>query len=175
MAPLRAMAGRWNYWAVGAAVFLIRRAAAPPLSGTGKCCGKVAALNRHLDTWIPICTPNLRAVPSKTYNGTITNKGTFDWLGGGPIACNNTTFVNEGTFNCKAAGTFLADTGINGQTFDNRGTLNTFAGDNFASDTGMINSGILNIGLSGAGRLEVPSFSNSGTVNLGVGDILNSH
>ena len=43
----------------------------------------------------------------KTYDGTITNKGTFDWLGGGPIACSNTSFINEGTFNCKAAGKFL--------------------------------------------------------------------
>ncbi len=156
------------------AVFADRPGSSATLSGHRKMSVEKWCLKSHMDTGTHLHTES-SGDATKTYNGTITNKGTFDWLGGGPIACSVTTFVNEGTFNCKAAGTFLADTGTNGQTFDNRGTLNTFAGDNFASDTGIINSGILNIGLSGAGRLEVPSFSNSGTVNLGVGDILNSY
>ena len=108
----------------------------------------------------------------KSYDGTITNRGTMDWVGPGPLATNLSTFRNEGTFNVLGNGVFLADTGINGQTFENIGTLNTFAGgESRTDDTVIVNSGTLNIGGIGSAGILRTIFRQtaSGTLHMEVG------
>ena len=99
----------------------------------------------------------------KTYgdDSVIVNRGTMDWFGPGTLAGNRGTFVNEGTFNVLAAGTFLADVGISRPTFENIGTLNTFGGGtSTTSDTLILNRGLVNIGgFNQAGILQAHSYT----------------
>ena len=109
----------------------------------------------------------------KGFDGSMVNRGTFDWLGGGPLQTNESTFVNEGTFNCKAAGRFLQDTYINTARFENRGTFNSVAnGENSTDDVSFVNSGTLNIGGSGVGVLRINSYFNqtsTGRLRIDIG------
>jgi hypothetical protein len=106
----------------------------------------------------------------KTYgdDGVISNRGTMDWFGPGALAGNTGTFINDGTFNVLAAGTFLADVGISRPTFENLGTLNTFGGGtSTTSDTLILNRGLVNIGgFNQAGILQVNSFTQTATATL---------
>lgn len=93
---------------------------------------------------------------SKGFDGSMLNKGTFLWMGGGALASSQTTFVNEGTFTCTTPGLFLRDTYIFGTHFENRGTFNSAPnGENRTDDAGFSNSGTVNIGGSGVGILRI--------------------
>jgi hypothetical protein len=91
----------------------------------------------------------------------------MNWAGPGPLATNNSTFRNEGTFNVLAAGTFLADVHINGQTFENVGTLNTFPGGTSQTDDTLIrNSGVVNIGGFGSAGILTTRLLQTATGSL---------
>lgn len=105
------------------------------------------------------------------FTAPLTNRGTIDWLGGAAFNTGS-LFINEGTFNVNAAGTFWEGVGPNYVYFENRGTLNTFADAN-SMLLRVTNSGTLNVGVGGAGTLSgISDLYNSGTVNLGAGDYL---
>ncbi len=142
------------------------------LDGTGRFLWKSGRLDGTLTIGAGIHSI-LSGGATKGFEGTITNRGTMDWAGGGPLASNNSTFHNAGTFNVLAGGTFLADTFINGSGFENTGTLNTFAGGTSQTDdTFLTNAGVLNIGgVGSAGIFRTTGFAQTatGTLHMEVG------
>lgn len=127
------------------------------LSGTGKLLWKNGSMPGNW-TFAPGFRVEASTDGTKGFDGSMVNKGTFLWMGGGQLATGASTFVNEGTFTCTAPGLFLRDTYINSAHFENRGTFNSVAnGENSTEDSDFLNSGTVNIGGAGVGILRIYS------------------
>ena len=136
------------------------------LTGTGELVWKSGAIVGAFTIGEGVRT-TLTGPAVKSYRGSLVNQGTMDWAGPGPLATNDSTFRNEGTFNVLAAGTFLADLHINGQTFENVGTLNTFpGGTSQTDDTLIVNAGTVNIGGYGSAGILTTRLLQTSTGSL---------
>lgn len=101
---------------------------------------------------------------ASTYNGTITNNGSFNWSGG-TLTFTSVTFDNNGSF--TASSDNLID--ATGSTFNNlaTGTMNKTAGAGQTNiETAINNAGTININ-SGTFRIPSPgTLTNSGAINF---------
>lgn len=109
---------------------------------------------------------------SKTLNATITNNGTCNWNAGANITCDNSGFVNNGTFIATGNNSWAVPTGTN--------IFNNTASGVFRKQTGtgvtaigipFTNAGLIQL-LNGTLRQSASTLTNTGTVDFVASTIL---
>jgi hypothetical protein len=108
-------------------------------------------------------------------NATITNNGTCNWNAGANITCDNSGFVNNGTFIATGNNSWASPTGIN--------IFNNTASGVFRKQTGtgttaigipFTNAGLIQL-LNGILRQSAATLTNTGTVDFAAGTILEAN